>query len=76
MDGKNFFEGLYNDGDCLEDTEVPLDALLRITLELGERRGRILAMKDYAKANGENLDARELLAIAGIRLEEELNAQM
>lgn len=34
MDGKNFFESLYN-VDCLEDTEVPLSVLLRMTLELG-----------------------------------------
>lgn len=33
-------------------------------------------MRDYAKTNGRNLDARELLSIAGIGLEEELNAQM
>lgn len=76
MGEKNFFESLYNDGDCLEDAETPLDALLRMTLELGESRGRIIAMRDYVKANGESLDERDSLAIAGIELEEELNAQM
>lgn len=76
MGEKNFFESLYNDEDCLEDTEASLDALLRMTLEPVESRGRILAMRDYVKANGESLDARDLLAISGIELEEELNAQM
>ena len=65
--GGEFFKNLYGEFTELNEVEIPLNILLG----LAECRGRMLAMRDYAKAHKYNFNSNDLSIIGGFGLEEE-----
>lgn len=57
----DFFESLYESAEISKEVEIPLNLLL----ELAEFRGRMCAMRDYAKAHKYNFNSNDLLIIGG-----------
>lgn len=74
MDGESFFENLYNNTQNADCIEIPLDIFLKIILELGECKGRVLALRDLADERGGTPSASDLLAISGVKMREKPNA--
>lgn len=66
MTDGNFFESLYEGTETSKDVEVPLNILL----ELAECRGRMCAMRDYAKAHKYNFNPNDLSIIGGFETTE------
>lgn len=62
----DFFENLYENANISKEVEIPLGILL----ELAECRGRMCAMRDYAKAHKYNFNPNDLSIIGGFEIAE------
>lgn len=67
MDGDcNFIKNACGESDIEREVDVPLNLLLA----LAECRGRMCAMRDYAKAHKYNFNSNDLAIIGGFEFEE------
>lgn len=66
-DFDDLFFHLHEDAGRVVEVEVPVALLLK----LAEYRGRILAMRDYAKVHKNNIGAKELSILGGFALKED-----
>lgn len=66
MISNDFFKNLYESAETSKDVEIPLN----IFLKLAECRGRMCAMRDYAKAHKYNFNPNDLSIIGGFEMTE------
>lgn len=62
----DFIKSLCGESTAIREVDVPLGLIL----ELAECRGRMLAMRDYARAHKYNFNSADLSIIGGFESEE------
>ena len=67
MDEGDFIKTLCGESTSMREVDVPLGLILA----LAECRGRMLAMRDYAKAHKYNFNSADLSIIGGFEFSEE-----
>lgn len=65
-DNYNFVKNVFGESDIEREVDVPLN----LFLALAECRGRMCAMRDYAKAHKYNFNSNDLAIIGGFEFEE------